>query len=192
MSWHNNIVAALVSMGEQLFVWNGVIALLQLLVSTVCRCFSGHVKNSQNKFKVNMHRYDNILMCCLVSAYSLRIFSKLSAEIVSYFVCWELEVYKIREETNSSSPLYIIWQWIPGIRSWYVSPGYLSHQPLIVGWMIVVLQYSHDEALVDLQWWPWPRTWWGGRKHRLLERLGVCDSGHCTLPQLEGFHSGLL
>ena len=55
-----------------------------------------------------MHRYDNILMCCLVSAYSLRIFSKLSAEIVSYFVCWELEVYKIREETNSSSPLYII------------------------------------------------------------------------------------
>ena len=55
-----------------------------------------------------MHRYDNILMHCLVSAYNLRIFSKLSAEIVSYFVCWELEVYEIREETNSSSPLYII------------------------------------------------------------------------------------
>ena len=41
-------------------------------------------------------------------AYNLTMFCKLSAEILPYFVFWELEVYKIWEETNSSSLLYII------------------------------------------------------------------------------------
>ena len=80
------------------------------------------------------------------------------------------------------------WLLIPGILSLYTFSGYHTHPPLTVGWMIAALQCSHNMVLVDPQWWPWPRSWWGGRKYGLLWRPRF----HHALPQLTGFHSGLL